>query len=323
MANEKPLLSKLSAMLGVIRDHMVVEEPAPPQAAPEPAVDPALAARIQECTTVIKAMTKLLASLKDKMALLRSVAIELGMAPMAEIQVKAALAVHQDALVEYLRGNRAAAQMVGSVVLRFEEAAEDLEILRKQAESGAWKSANLEAFKGRYLFLCKMSVYFKDFPPLHQLFVPAAATMAAPRPAVAAPTAPVPKPVQPVGETSPEEERLVGQGQKLLKGLADRVPPMQAAVNAALGRPQSPTLVLSLPMQQTARKLATMLAGDQTLFNRIQKFLQQYQHAKLIISQRPVKNLPHLQQVLGMIGGYHVQFQDNPFLHDLFVVKTA
>lgn len=324
MASEKPLLSKLSAMLGVIREHMAVETPAPEPVVSEPAVDPVLAARIEETTTVIRAMTKLLTSLKDKMALLRAVAMELGAVPRAPVEVKASLAVHRDALVEYLRNNRAAAQMVGSVVLRFQEASEDLKILREQAESGAWGSSNLETFKGRYLFLCKMSIYFKDFPPLHQLFVPSAAALPSARQAAAPtpPVRPVPAPPQP-SEVLDEEARVVTQGQKLLKGLADRVPAMQAAVTAALGRPQSPTLMLTVPAQQTARKLATMLAGDQALFNRVQRYLQQFQHAKLMMSQRPVKNLPHLQQALALLAGYHVQFQDNPFLHELFVVRAA
>lgn len=320
MASEKPLLSKLSAMLGVIREHMATEAPAPVPDAPQPAIDPARAARIAECQTVIKAMNRLLTSLKDKMALLRAVAMALGVVPAGEVQVKAALAVHREALIAYLRDHRAAAQMVGSVVLRFEEAEADLRGLQAAAARGAWEAIALEAFKGKYLFLCKMSIYFKDFPPLHQLFVPAAAAM--PAPAAAPPVAPAP-PVEPVGPVSEEEERVVTQGQSLLKGLADRVPAMQAAVNAALGRPPSPAVRLSLPMQQTARKLAAMLEGDQALFNRIQRYLQQFQHAKLLLGQRPIKNLPHLKQVLGMIAGYHVQFKDNPFLHELFVVRAV
>jgi hypothetical protein len=274
-------------------------------------------------------MTKLLTSLKEKMTLLRAVAQDIGVMPPIALNVKPTLAVHQPALVEYLQENRQAAQMVASVVLRFQEAAEDLDVLKRQVAAGNWVAANLEGFKGRYLFLCKMSVYFKDFPLLHQLFVPGAAPQPA-RPQ-AQPTLP-PRPVTPVTPAAPvasgadgEEDQagLRERGARLLKGLSDRVPTLQAAVSAALGRAPSVTISLSLPAQQTARKLAAMLAGDQSLFNRVQKYLQQIQHAKLLLNQDPIPNPGHLKTVLAMIAGFHVQFQDNPFLHGLFVVKPA
>lgn len=165
MPPESPLLARLSALL------QLDEEPAP-AAAPPPAPTPD-DLKVAQVEKVIGVVGKLLVLFKERMVLLQAAGQQARVLAPSPLEINPKLQLQIALVADFLRQNREAAKLVGSAVMRYLEAPADLARIETMLARRQIQELNVEHLKGKYLFLTKINVYFKDYPLLYSLFKPA------------------------------------------------------------------------------------------------------------------------------------------------------
>jgi hypothetical protein len=163
------LLSRLQALLNVDE---ASASPAKQAELAAPVVTP-VDAKLAQCEKVIGVVGKLVGLFKDRMLLLHAAGQEARVLPLRPLDLNPRFQLQVNLIADLLRQNREAATLVGSAVMRYLEAPADLERLNALIARRRVDDLHVEQIKGKYLFLTKINVYFKDFPLLYQLFKPA------------------------------------------------------------------------------------------------------------------------------------------------------
>lgn len=348
MTASTPLVARISSLLNLLDEK--------PQAAPAAEAEPAVAisgeasARLAQFESVTGTIVKLVTGLKERMALLQAAGQEVRIFPPPPAVVHPKLVPQVPLYADLLRKNQDAAKLVGSAVLRYQEAAVDAEKMQSALGQGDLESINVEHVKGKYLFLCKIQLYFKDFPLLQQLFKPAKP------PAPPTPTVEQPPAMRPFGQMAPmgapkpmhrapnqlgwytkqsEATAVVrkhnpparaataplnaqAQAQKLLQGLELKLLILQAACDPLQAVQRKSAALLPPPAQATAQTLAQALGADADTRARCQALVKTYQQARQLMAQKPVSNPALLKSLLSQLAAAPQAFRGHPLLEPLF-----
>ncbi|MDB5097391.1 MAG: hypothetical protein JWM80_1812 [Cyanobacteria bacterium RYN_339] len=315
MSNPAPsLLDKLGAFLSKLEGAEVAAPEAP--AVPEPRASGQVLARLDQFSEVMEVLAQLTERLKERMALLQTACTEARLLPPREVTLHPRLALQKPAIVDLLRTNPIAARLTAPAVLRFYEATDDLGRMQAALGTGRLESVNLEAMRGRYMFLSKVQLYFKDHPQLAALFktraqpaAPVASVPVAveprPFPGATGGLAPSPHPAYArlAGQTGPDRLSLGGRAQgtgslerpgpsplqaakALLEKLELRMLILRAAVEPMPTLQRKSQALLPPPAQESARALAAALELAPEYRERAREGLRCYQEARALLERR-------------------------------------
>jgi hypothetical protein len=329
------LFARLSRMLdaaSAIAHDTPAAAPDSPTLEPSPEVSKEL--RAAEAT--LTGVAQMVEASRDRMWVLLGAAQRAGIVPVGPTVIPAYLQAYIPPYASYLARDPAAAKLVASVVLRFEEVTVDLERARVAVARGDLAGAHLEAIRGKYLFLCKIKIYFKDHPMLQKFFsnepdsISERATSSEDRRIAgryAGYTAPLGEHKASSGTDKlqlgalkrvgsgliSESQQLIDQAGKLLRGLEIKMLILRAAVDETRGGARTTGGLLPAPALKTAMNVAAVIQGDEALAQRTRDFLDQYSLARRLLLKRP-PDLPALRAALGKVSSYPARFREVPVM---------
>lgn len=347
------LIERIGAFLNRLEE-VAEGTQAPPPAEPEPGLSAQVGAQVARYTEVIDVLAQLVDRLKERMALLQMACQDAGLLPPRAVVLHPRLALQRDAYVTLMKQDAAAARLTAPAVLRYYEASDDLDRLRTSLGAGRIEGINLDAIRGKYMFLSKIQLYFKDHPLLAALFkpraqaAPATAGLVAPASplpitptatstSLALPGGPPPLPRQPrsglTGATRGPDTVSLGSRPRgtqalpkpaspptgprhLLDKLELRMLILRAAVEPLPSLQDKSQALLPPPARETARALSAALEQAPAVRDKARQYVRIYAEARRLLDQR--SDMVRLRELCTQLSAMPRHLAGNPVLDQLF-----